>query len=559
MRLKVMLVDDEILVRLGIKSLIDWDKHGFDYVGDAPDGKQALEAMERSAPDILLTDIVMPNMNGLELIEAVRKRYPYTRIIVLSSHNEYEYVRTAMKRGVDDYILKASMKPDELLALLVETADKIAAGRREVERRLGGETQESGGSDAEGREAAKLRLLHDWLEGRRPQAGTETGGSAGTDAAAGLESGDRALAIALAASNAVMLLQVHGGQPSSPNGGPSMRTLLNLLELELQKWTPGCVLPYREHEVVLLIPFSSAPANAQDMLMAIGSDLASAAKRFLSVTVSVGISGVFAQAEEVRAAYGQAKRALQAYFYNGKGSVSVSAAAAAAAEGALPVPISKEDEQKLKLAVGSMDEQAMKDIVSGVFDRLYERKEPVESAIRICLELLHFLQTEWRKYDELMLEGLEEKEPLYKKVLAFEELGEARGWFDWLIAVCGNRAREVSRGTYREEIGRLLAYVKEHIADDWSLRKAAEVVNMNESYLSYLFKKETNTGFVEYVNQIRADKAAELLLETNLPSYAIAEQVGYDNINYFGRVFKKIKGVSPQQYRAQFQPRTPTS
>jgi two-component system response regulator YesN len=115
----------------------------------------------------------------------------------------------------------------------------------------------------------------------------------------------------------------------------------------------------------------------------------------------------------------------------------------------------------------------------------------------------------------------------------------------------------LTQGSYREEIGRLLAYIKENIAGDLSLSRAAEVVNMNESYLSYLFKKETQTGYIEYVNQVRTEKAAELLQTTNLPSYAIAEQVGYDNINYFGRIFKKIKGVSPQQYRSQFQPRTP--
>ncbi|RAV19569.1 response regulator [Paenibacillus contaminans] len=536
MSLKVMLVDDEILVRLGIKSLIDWEEHGFRYIGDAPDGRQALEAMERTAPDILLTDIVMPNMNGLELIEAVRKRYPYTRIIVLSSHNEYDYVRTAMKMGVDDYILKTSMKPDELLALLIETADKITAGRREIERQIALEAPQHA-AEGEGGEPGKAELLRRCLD---EQPGAET------EAAAGL---------AMTACNAVMALQVHGDQTTAQKGAPPLQTLVNLLELELRKWTSGFVLPYRENEIVLLTSFGEEPANVREELKGIGKDLVTAAKRFLDREVSIGISESFGQRGDIRNAYSQAKRALQMYYYEGKGSVR--GFGELPPVGAGSAAFSKEDEQRLRLAVGRKDEHAIREAVGDVIDRLQEKKGPIESAHRVCLELFHVLQTEWRKHEDLLLEGLEQELPLYKQLLGIEELTEVKSWFEWLIKVWDNRVKVLTQGSYREEIGRLLAYIKENIAGDLSLSRAAEVVNMNESYLSYLFKKETQTGYIEYVNQVRTEKAAELLQSTNLPSYAIAEQVGYDNINYFGRIFKKIKGVSPQQYRAQFQPRTP--
>jgi two-component system response regulator YesN len=94
-------------------------------MGEAPDGAKALELMADGPPDILLTDIVMPHMNGLELIEKVKERYPGTLIIVLSSHNEFEYVRQAMKMGVEDYLLKTSLRPAELLQLLIEAKGKL--------------------------------------------------------------------------------------------------------------------------------------------------------------------------------------------------------------------------------------------------------------------------------------------------------------------------------------------------------------------------------------------------------------------------------------------------
>ncbi|MFS0839753.1 response regulator [Paenibacillus sp. 1P03SA] len=125
--MKIMLVDDEFLVRLGIKSLIDWERHGFTYAGDAQDGREALALIGEVKPDIVLTDIVMPRMDGIELIGHVKRDYPHIHMIVLSSHTDYDYVRQAMKLGVEDYILKASLKPEELVDMLAGVAAKIRA------------------------------------------------------------------------------------------------------------------------------------------------------------------------------------------------------------------------------------------------------------------------------------------------------------------------------------------------------------------------------------------------------------------------------------------------
>ncbi|UUZ84997.1 response regulator [Paenibacillus sp. P26] len=90
---KVMIVDDEALVRIGIKSCIEWEKYDLEFVGQAEDGLQALELIETTRPDIVLTDILMPHMDGLELIEQLSVRYPYIKVIVLSCHNEMDAVK----------------------------------------------------------------------------------------------------------------------------------------------------------------------------------------------------------------------------------------------------------------------------------------------------------------------------------------------------------------------------------------------------------------------------------------------------------------------------------
>ncbi|MVP02353.1 response regulator [Paenibacillus lutrae] len=401
MTLKVMLVDDELLVRLGIKSLIEWEQHGFTYLGDAPDGEKALELMQHEPPDILLTDIVMPRMNGLELIDRVKLLYPDMLIIVLSSHNEFDYVRKAMKLGVEDYILKTSLKPSELLDILVETSKKIARKRE----------QPAIGSNREGRaisrEEAAGRKLSLWLARCAGQTAAPQEPSEPEEE--------------LPPGSFFLLLQPQQLREGVPEAS-AMQMLSHLFQSELGELLACPPLGTgHKHEMILLIRGGADQKTPDAALLA--ANLASSSNRLLGITLNVALSGVLGSWHEFSRAYAQAREEIS---------------------------------------------------------------------------------------NHQVLE------------------------------------------TSRDDIKRLLDYMKENYAQDISLKQAAEMINISESYLSYIFKKETGTGFTDCLNMLRIDKAAHSLLHTHLPIYEISLQVGYENINYFGRIFKKIKGVSPQKYRNQF-------
>lgn len=400
MTLKVMLADDELLVRLGIKSLIEWEKHGFSFIGDAPDGMKALELMEQEVPDILLTDIIMPRMGGLELIETAKTRYPDTLFIVLSSHNEFDYVRKAMRMGVEDYILKTSMKPSELLQILLEASSKIAKRREHASS-----VPVSKGHEGIGKESI-TRMLCEGLERALTQGSEAKWPEA--------EPGEQ-----LPPNSFLMILQpqlLREGVPESS----AIRMLIHLFQSELGESLVCSPVETENREIVLLLSEESveSPDSA-----AIAEHLIGASSRMLGIGLNVGISGAIDGWSEMVRAYAQAKEMLN-----------------------------------------------------------------------------------------------------------------------------DSRVKE----TAREDINRLLEYMKENFAMDISLRKAADFINISESYLSFIFKKETGTGFTDYLNMLRVEKAAYLVVNSNLPIYEIAQQVGYENINYFGRIFKKIKGVSPQKYRSQY-------
>jgi len=395
MKLKVMLVDDDLLVRLGIKSLIQWEEHGFEFVGDAPDGERALELMEEQTPDILLTDIVMPRMNGLELIEAVKNRYPGTAIIVLSSHNEFDYVRKAMKLGVEDYLLKTSLKPSELLNLLTEAAGKIV--------RVKGQS-----ADAGERPPAKDIKRASMAARLYAELHSDETGLSGTAEGSPPE---------LSPDSYVLLVKIRHLQDGR-HEPTTLQLLKHLVATELEEFLECDPVPIGSREMAVLLRVGDGREPDPNTL---AESLASASKQLLGISLRAEAHGPVGSWEEVRDCYGKAKAAMP------------------------------------------------------------------EPAVR---------------------------EPS------------------------------------RDDIRKLLEYLRENYGQEISLKDAADRVNMSESYLSTLFKRETGMGFTDWMNQLRIDMAAQLLVHTDMPSFAIAERVGYENINYFGRIFKKIKGESPQKYRS---------
>jgi two-component system response regulator YesN len=123
--IKVMLVEDELLVRSGMRTLFNWGSHGFDLVAEASNGEEALQILRDHAVDIVITDIRMPVMDGLELIAKIRGSGLECEIIVLSSYDDFQYVRKAMQMGVSDYIHKPTMTQQELMETLKKTAEKF--------------------------------------------------------------------------------------------------------------------------------------------------------------------------------------------------------------------------------------------------------------------------------------------------------------------------------------------------------------------------------------------------------------------------------------------------
>ena len=122
---KIMIVEDEPILRQGLEILGDWEKNGLHLIGSASNGEEALARMETECPDIIITDIMMPVMDGIALIERVKEIFPRTELIVLSNYSDFQYVKQAMKAGASDYLLKAQIDFDSLMGVVNKIRDTI--------------------------------------------------------------------------------------------------------------------------------------------------------------------------------------------------------------------------------------------------------------------------------------------------------------------------------------------------------------------------------------------------------------------------------------------------
>lgn len=122
--LKILIVDDEFIMRQGIAHMIDWEQEGFQIIGQASNGQEALEMIKETVPDIIISDVVMPQLNGIELAKVIQSNFPQIKIIILSSFSDFEYVKSSFQNGAVDYILKPSLNPKEMLKTLKKISTK---------------------------------------------------------------------------------------------------------------------------------------------------------------------------------------------------------------------------------------------------------------------------------------------------------------------------------------------------------------------------------------------------------------------------------------------------
>ncbi|NLI21058.1 MAG: response regulator [Clostridiales bacterium] len=502
---RVLIVDDEYLVRLGLQTTINWESHGFQIVGAAADGQEAIALFENNEVDILLTDIKMPGLDGLQLIEELKRRKPSLYVVILTHYNDFSYAQKAILLGASQYILKSELNETNIIS----TLERLLNTMEEDE-------QPRRGSKNELQDYFRRCILAD-AQGAYP---------------------DRE-GVVLPAGR-YMLASCRCDTSTLPEQRQEM--FYRSVRTMIDKVWPSPVINntqagrYLRVYMLLSVADQAAEEALRESFMRLSGNI----QQYFSMVYQVGLSTALGE-QHLRQMVEEAEAALKQCFFSEK-PVCIYRAA--------PPPRETEpavNPAKLQDLVRSRDWPTLKAYLREVFSELRAAGD-LRRAQVAYIDFLSVARQLATRYNLLGNAFFTEKKLDYGNFADFCHIDN----MEMVITDLYRTAVDLLEGQgkcYSSVINRCLQFIHTHYRENIALSDAAEAVNVSKSYLSLLFKQETGINFSKYLMTYRVEDAKRLLTGTTYKTYEVAEQVGFPNPYYFSKVFKDVTGLSCKEYK----------
>ena len=518
---KVLIVDDELMVRVGLAATIQWEEYGFQVIGSCENGEQAIQEIDRLLPDLVFTDLKMPVLDGFEVIRYLRQHHPAVKIIVLSCLEEVDAVKTAMKLGADDYILKLSLSTDGLKKLLVQLRESIAQDSKAQIRTFAKPMPDSEKKLQFYRRLLKKEIL---LEPADLSAHSP-----------GYQNCSCFLACCCAIDDFNTL----------ENSGVTQYAIHNLLLEFFQSFSFFEILTLEENERAILLGFSSEDEERIQNIAPYLHKINTVLKTHMNITLSYGVSVPFFRLEHLPEHYQLAKERLSDRFFSGKESV-------------LLCPPHPQGKKKPSIAALASSLQTMIECQSreGVRDLLHQWMAKIRSesylysaqTVKSAAAGVWYFVTGYGAWNgEVPDDTLLDENDYFSSFLNAQSDEELLRIF--LEAVDSLIDMVSVNQPVHPEIAALKNYLAQHVEEEISLTEAANRCCLNKTYFCTLFKKEVGETYNEYCERLKMERAKQLLLSDPSKVYEIGLKVGIPNESYFSRRFKKYFGVTPGQMR----------
>lgn len=511
--MKVLLVDDEPWVLEGLRTMIDWSGYGFQICGEASNGTAALSLIDSLRPELVLTDIHMPSISGLELIRQSNQRFDSPpQFIILSGYDSFEYVKTALKQRVTEYVLKP-IDEEEIEASLARISRKIHEERA-------AELHQS-----RVRSWYNQHLLHRVIQG---EVSVEL---------------ERQAAAALQLVNEAPLscVLVHGS--AEPE---AVRQALRRLWPE----QPDRTFVDREGRAGAIIPIESmAPYGLEACIAKQLVDGSAAPKEQLIVAVSGSSSGL----STVCTLYKQALSLMEWKRCQGEEGIVVAADVQPLAGERRHAAALEASRQLLEL-LEQLPEQLPEQLDAAISPLLALMAAGRLQLDELRAHIAHLELNVCRRIAKLHGQPDDFMQTLRAQVKSGQTMDSAAGLRAYVHALCTSAAAELNRLRSANEsntIIQLIQYVDREYRTKLQLQDLARMFHMNTTYLGQLFKRQTGRSFREYLNDKRLEEAKRLLKLTRLNISEVAWQVGYHNTDYFISLFKSKTGTVPSVFKKQ--------
>lgn len=537
--IKVFLVEDEMVIRRGIKNSIDWEKEGYIFCGEASDGELAYPMIIKEKPDILITDIRMPFMDGLELCKLVKKELPNIKILILSGYDEFDYAKEAIRLGVTEYLLKP-ISSGKLLEALNGVSESI---RREKEdkdlvRKYMEEMREN-------TEHEKQKFFEQMIAGNLSMADAlETGKKYEMNLSAGMYN--------------LLLFRFTLGEENRKSG-----ELLGEAEYAIEKLTERLEYVFEFQRGVEDWAFLLMADNEEQMserVKELSKDLEEIMKNYSTIAYFGGIGQPVARLRELEESFREAERALAARFTMELNRIiSVEDIRMAQNVDTLDdIEITSFGEIEktrtmLEKFLNNVAEDEIDEFVDVYINELPE--ENLKSVLMrqyIIMDAYIVMMSFCEKIEGIEGEMQAQSEELKNSMKTIQTLEEIKNYIRMLLKKIIGVRDTISGRRYSDIIEIAKDQIrKTYMSDEISLNTIAAEVGMSPSYFSSIFSKEMGKTFVEYLTEIRMDRAKELLMCSSMKTSEIGYEVGYKDPHYFSYIFKKTQNCTPKEFRAR--------
>lgn len=532
---RVVIIDDEALVRVGLKSLINWEAAGFEIVGEAANGQQGLELVLKERPDIVITDIKMPILSGIEMIEQIQAVNNGIKYIVLSGYDEFHLVKQAMKLGIEEYMVKLELEPEVLKGLLESIADKIKLERVENDKKNRYEMHLRVNKPVMREEFFK-KLISRLIT--KPEEISES--------AAYLDinlNENRLVCASIKINNRNMFESMQKEDLQLLDF-----SVINVVEEIVNDVFTGYAFKWDAGEYTVIFSYEE---DAGSKNLAVETDkmadrLIRMLKKYFNLSVSIGLSQVYKGLTQMDKAYRESYQAVSRSFFSGNEKVLYFSTQKDSKPEMSKIEIFSQREELVK-ALELNDVEAIQDIFGNIAAALDSPQITEKAVYDACFQLAYLISGSISDGEELLKQVMED-DSVYESIFKLNSLEKIKSWVEGLGRnLCQGMLKNNDQQT-RRLVTKAKKYINEHYTQDIKMTYLADRLNISASYFSTIFRKETGLCFTDYVTEVKISHAKKLMVQSDLKIYQISDMLGYENSNYFSRVFKKVTGLTPTEF-----------
>lgn len=507
-----MIVDDEPLIRRGLESMIPWDKLGYRLLGQASNGEEGLAKILEWKPDVVFTDIKMPKLDGIAMMKEVLKKTNAPVFVVLSGYDDYELVRSAMRLGAIDYLMKLNISETEVIRVLKEASEKSVGKRNEID------TVSSDFKESFLREMLQMREDKEFYQKMSQRKIT-------------IEEGYYYRFICLKLSETP--------DEKWNDNAVAQSFLVNICKEQIPEGTEAYAFCVEAD--VFAIYMESKGILPQELLMTRCEAMENAIKKYINQDVQVGIGAPHHNIMHVTNGLEEALQSIAFQISGNEKKVHYYT-------DLLNVKYFLKQLEQMKAELDFSD--AMENFILQL-QKFVTQKSTREEAISICFELISQIYEMDSNSRQFFTKWFSKS---YVSKEDFHNLHSTEMVSAWLLRLeqgLISFSQQYMGEIYRYKVKKAKQYIFDNRFQKIGLNDVATELEITPSYLSRIFKKVTQKSFSDYIAEVKIEEAKKLLLQDNNKIYEVSNMLGYDDPYYFSKVFKRVTQMTPSEYIAR--------